>query len=769
MTRARASVALAVLASMATVGRARADEPTVEPAPAHAAPASESAAPAEAAPLGGDELAKEHEPVDVSVFAGDDTARIAGSAHRVSQEELETYEDDNVERTLTRIPGVYARGEDGYGLRPNIGLRGASADRSKKITLLEDGVLLAPAPYSSPAAYYFPLVTRTTAIEVFKGPSALRYGPQTIGGAVNLVTRPIPWGHRFGADLALGQELYAKTHAHYGYGEENAGWLIEVARLRSDGFKHQDGAAPLPQADTGFDKLEAMAKARVNTDPDRRVYNELRAKVGYSRERSNETYLGLTDADFRADPRRRYAASALDQMRYERTLVEVSHVLLVRDRLELVTTYYRHDLERTWHRLDAFAGASIADVLASPASGQRALYYAILKGEEDSVSSDQELFVVNNDREFVSQGIESVGAIELPSVLVPSLGALRQELAVGMRLHYDAAAKNHGRERHRMQRARLVRTSAPSETTELSHARSFAFSGYLVDELTVGRLFLAPGVRFELVETELENRLDGTVTEGTQRAMLPGVGAYVAITEELGALAGVHVGWSPVSPGQPEAIKPEVAVNYELGARFRKEESSAELVGFVSDYQNLTGECTFSSGCSEAQLDDQFNGGRVLVGGVEVAAGTALALPRSLRVPLRASYTLTKSRFTEGFASENPAWGVVEEGDELPNVPEHQLAAALGLDYAGVAGLDVGVTFVDSMRETAGSGTRLDAERTDAYAVVDAAIHWQALAPLRLYAKAENLFDAEYLVSRRPLGARPGHPRFVYLGAKLDL
>ena len=145
------------------------------------------------------------EPIDVSIFGDSrEVPRVAGSAHRIDEEALERFEDDNIENVLTRsAAGVYVRGEDGYGLRPNIGLRGANSDRSKKVTLMEDGVLLAPAPYSAPAAYYFPLTTRLTAVEVFKGPSAIRFGPNTIGGAVNLVTRRVPGlGHVFCFDLA---------------------------------------------------------------------------------------------------------------------------------------------------------------------------------------------------------------------------------------------------------------------------------------------------------------------------------------------------------------------------------------------------------------------------------------------------------------------------------------------------------------------------------------------------------------------------------------
>ena len=84
------------------------------------------------------------------------------------------------------------RGEDGFGLRPNIGIRGANPDRSKKVTLMEDGILFGPAPYSAPAAYYFPLITRMELVRVIKGPGAISFGPQTVGGAIDLVTRGIP-------------------------------------------------------------------------------------------------------------------------------------------------------------------------------------------------------------------------------------------------------------------------------------------------------------------------------------------------------------------------------------------------------------------------------------------------------------------------------------------------------------------------------------------------------------------------------------------------
>ena len=116
----------------------------------------------------------------------------AGSAHVLKSEELERFDHDDAHQVLKQVPGVYSRGEDGFGLRPNIGIRGVNPDRSKKITLMEDGVLFGPAPYSAPAAYYFPLITRMESVRVIKGPGRSSFGPQTVGGAVDLVTRRDP-------------------------------------------------------------------------------------------------------------------------------------------------------------------------------------------------------------------------------------------------------------------------------------------------------------------------------------------------------------------------------------------------------------------------------------------------------------------------------------------------------------------------------------------------------------------------------------------------
>ena len=71
------------------------------------------------------------------------------------------------------------------------------------------------------------------------------------------------------------------------------------------------------------------------------------------------------------------------------------------------------------------------------------------------------------------------------------------------------------------------------------------------------------------------------------------------------------------------------------------------------------------------------------------------------------------------------------------------------------------------MRDTAGSGPIPAGSGSDAYSVVDLAGHWQLLPSLELQLRIDNLLDEEYVVARRPFGARPGKPLTAQLGAEL--
>ncbi len=147
----------------------------------------------------------------VTIFGKrNDAADVPGSARVIARDELQQFLEFDIMRVLRTVPGVYVQDEEGFGLRPNIGIRGSGLDRSARIALLEDGVLIAPAPYSAASAYYFPTQRRMSAIEVLKGPAAVAVGPRTTGGAINLVSTPIPGALGANLDVRGGEQPFVR-------------------------------------------------------------------------------------------------------------------------------------------------------------------------------------------------------------------------------------------------------------------------------------------------------------------------------------------------------------------------------------------------------------------------------------------------------------------------------------------------------------------------------------------------------------------------------
>ncbi len=696
-------------------------------------------------------------PANETVVVGEravDVRRVAGSAQVIGREELERRELNDVHRVLQGVPGVYVREEEGFGNRPNIGLRGVNADRSGKITLMEDGVLLAPAPYSAPQAYFFPAMTRVVALEVFKGPASIRYGPNTVGGAINLRTRDVPIGLQGDADVAAGNYGYGKGHAVASWGDEQFGVLLEGVRWGSTGFKELDTLAP-----TGFSRDEVMLKARAATDPRKPLRTGVELKLTWADESSGESYLGLSDADYRANPYKRYAASSLDHFTSSRWQAQLSHVIEAGSNFSLRTTAYRNTFERAWVRFAAFRqGPDPYAVLTYTSNPNEDLYRNLLAGRASSQSLDQSLLVQNNRRTFVSQGVQTTGSWRT------TLGPVANELEFGARYHHDSRDLRDVSTGYAMTNGSLVPDG--TGTVERPWLNDYARAGsvWVQDSISWGGLLVVPGIRVELIDM-FEHILQRDVRFASRSAVpLLGLGAVYGLTNGVSFIAGVHQGFSPVGPGQDPAIKPERAVNSEAGVRYARAGTRAELIGFWSEYENVTGECTNSSGCVGNDLFQQFNGGRARVLGLEALGSRRQKVSGSVTLVGEAAYTLTQAIFLSSFTSADPVWGSVVAGDSIPYVPTHQLSLRLRAER-GPFELGVGAVYYGELREIAGSGPVPDELRVPARWLLDATASW-TFGDAKIYATATNLANRHDLVSRRPFGARPEAPLMVQMGFK---
>ena len=688
---------------------------------------------------------------------------IAASSMFLDEKAFAKFETNDINQILYSVPGVQIQQEDGFGLRPNIGMRGTGVERSSKITLMEDGILIAPAPYAASAAYFFPSMDHIESIEVLKGSSQIAYGPQTNGGAINLISDGIPEDFEFNAKASLGSFLTRKVQGSVGGSEENFGYLLKGTYFGSNGFKE------LPNgANTGFGKSDVLAKLRFNTKTDAKVYQAFNVKFGYTQENTNETYLGITKEDFDVNPLMRYAASAIDKIQSTHSQIALSHLIRPTKNLSINTSVYLNKFQRNWFKLDKLSadGATavgITDVLNDPTMLGSEL--DLMKGLDFNPSN--RLYIRNNNRAYTSKGVHSNVYYSFKTK------AISHNINLGLRLHQDEMDRFQWDDTYTMTEAELVLVKEGTPGTESNRIESAkAFATFLQYNLQYKRFSITPGIRYELMHFQKEDygkedtERTGSalvISENKTYVFLPGGSVNYNVKGNNYIFVGAHKGFSP--PNSNKETKAEESWNFELGAKGQSKGIAYEAVGFANRYQNLLGSDLAAAGGSGGT--DLFNGGEVAVYGFESMLGYNILKKYSseLKLPFIVTYTYTNAQFKSNFKSDGP-FGVVAIGDRLPYISDHQLFVQLGLEQKR---FDINVMFklLSAMRTSPGQGDFLEDQSAPVFYQLDLLARFKVNQHLSVYTKFNNLTNNVQRVAKHPAGWRPNMPLYVEGGVQV--
>lgn len=701
-----------------------------------------------------------------------DTLETGGSVQRLDTQDLEVFAYADINRILRQVPGVFLQEEDGFGLRPNIGIRGSGTDRSARVAIMEDGVLKSPAPYSAPAAYYFPRMARISAIEVAKGPAAIKYGPSTVGGAINFFSTPIPDGAAgtvaARASLLAGNHDSQRLHAWAGGwaplgGQMEIGALVEGLYEHSDGFKDIDIGGS-----TGYQMQDYTVKLGL-----RSANGGHAVELKYQRndETSDETYLGLALADFAIAPNRRYNGSQMDEMNVEHETYQLTHFIELAPQVSFTTIAYRTDTARAWYKLNDVRNTantgwdSLAAVLDNPAA--YAVPFADLVGAGGYTGRAGALRVRNNNRLYQSTGVQSVLSAGFGT------GLVNHTLELSARYHEDSEDRFQQDDRYQIINGNMVLTTAGapgSQDNRMGEAKAWAF--FIRNTIEAGPLTLEPGLRYETIDLRqtrwaLGDAVRATPTAVTQRnvdVFIPGISGIYLVAEDVRLLAGVHKGFT--NPGPGSTVDIETSWNYEAGVKLGNDAWQVEAIGFFNDYANLVGTCTASTGAN-CDIGDQFDGGEVDVKGLELLVGTTLGgiAQGGFAVPLSLAYTYTEGRFRTNFVSGYEPWGTVSAGDHLPYLPAHQVTFNAGVQLPRMR-INAAINRVSETRASAGQGPVAANDRIDGRTLVDLSAEYDLLENLSVFGTVQNLFDETYNAGFSPSGARPGAPQLWLVGLR---
>ena len=715
---------------------------------------------------------------EITIFGTAQDARdVAGGASVVTPEELEEFNTTDVVRALRRVPGVSLQIEDGWALRPNISIRGTATERSSRITLMEDGVLIAPAPYAAPSAYYFPTFGRISAIEVLKGPASITQGPYTVGGALNLVSTPIPEENQGFLQAEGGSDSTWRVHGWYGGGNERTHFLAETHQWHSDGYQKIDRS----NADTGFKKEDYLGKLSFTSDESAPVFQQLDIKLQYSREKSQQSYLGLTDNDFAGDELRRYGASLVDEMDNDHNQIEATWRIETQNGTGFSVTAYNNQTERAWYKTEgidfdgsdnpqSFGRTSWSNVVSAINHGESIgglnadQLQAILDGADTAEGSIQ---VRNNAREYTSRGIQMAFDKTL------STGSVDHSIQAGLRYHFDEEDRLQRNDTYQQLSGQLVLSEIGLEGNAGNRIQDAkAWAAYIYDRIDWGQWTLTPGLRYENIKLSRQrwytnsddpsSRDPDNFRDSRKNSVaiwLPGIGALYEFTSSTRLVAGIHKGFA--TPTNEPGVDPEESINYELGVRHDAGNVSFEAMFFFNDYDNLVGVCTNSSG-SDCEPGDAFNGQGVHIPGLELTAQTQFNLSDRWEMPLQAVYSWMDATFQSDFISE--IFGQVYKGDPVPYVPKSQLWASVGL-LGGPWSFYLSGNYVGSVCTKASCD---EFQKTESAVLFDLSAHYRFSSSWEMYAVVENLTDNLYIAAREPYGARPNKPQTFMVGAKFD-
>lgn len=710
---------------------------------------------AQSAPVTSTSPAATTSTIEVVGEAPQEQLTVPGSAEVVSQEKLEALQPLSPGEVLRTSSGIHVVEEEGIGLRLNLGFRGLDPDRSRTVLVLEDGVPVAPGVYGSPELYYTPLIEGVSRLEVVKGSGGIQWGPQTVGGVVNMVTPEPPLEPRTEAAVKGGSAGFLQARVSHGKTQGPFGTWAQ-------GF-HQRFAGPRA---LNLTRTELRGKLRV----ERSSQERLTLKLSLYDEQSQATYLGLTTPQFERNPN--LNAASHDFFHVQRLGLSAHQVWLPSPTLLVQTTAYGHLLQRNWSRQDyerVNTGADYERIVA--ADGVEV---------SEAPSDGSAIFFLDQNGQR-NRGYGTAG-LDTRATWFYRLGGLAGELDAGARLHLETA--------HLLLVQGGSAIAQSGTVLEEERRQVQALSGFVHTRLSwKERLRFSPGLRLEALEATrliLRQRLDETGTPSSTgtptdlsppergaaplTVLIPGLGFSYQAAEAVALFGGVHRGFAP--PRTQDAIsatgvnlelEAEQSWNTELGARLNAQTGlRGEVTAFWMEFQNQVIPPSESSGVVSSA--DAVNAGSTRHLGVEARMTLDPLEGRAtpLRLPLEASYTFVYARFTDG-------WSETIAGNVLPYAPEQLATLSAGIGHAekGLLKLTwsyVGPQYADKENtlEPTVDGTR---GLIDARQLLDLSLGWKLWQErLELQVSAKNLLNTRYIASRRPAGIQPGSPRLVVVG-----
>jgi len=523
---------------------------------------------------------------------------------------------------------------------------------------------------------------------------------------------------------------------------------------------------------------------KLSWEPDTAMYQRLEFKYGTSELDADETYLGLSEADFAADPYRRYAASRFDNIKTKERRSYLRYALAPSDDLDVIATLYQNTFSRNWYKLKDLRDGGWLDSDGNPTSLSLSSALAGAEGGTglNCLRGDMActLRVRANNRDYETQGVDVVSYYRFAT------GAAEHEIATGIRFNQDQVTRFQWDDDYSQLINGTIDGMTPGTPGDAGDRlqKTDALAVFLQDTIMVGAWGFTPGVRLEqLDQTYINNYASGSPSPtktNTMNLWAASFGATYKFNDSWIGFGSVNRGFSPPSPkSATSGINEETSLAYELGARYTNANQAlaVETVAFYTDFSDMIAiDNIGGTGSGETK-----NFGKVRNYGLEFSGQYDAGIANGWKVknPWYLTATYTNATQQNAAYSDDPEsiFSFGKAGNKVPYIPEWVLSLGTGVDSGRwgsyISGSYVSETFTtaNNVNDQVNGDGKPDARfgKTDAYFVADVSAFYRLRKGVKLFGGIQNVANVNYLVSRQPEGPRPGMPLFAYAGLEMDL
>ncbi|OXY80671.1 TonB-dependent siderophore receptor [Oceanimonas doudoroffii] len=535
-----------------------------------------------------------------------------GARNVVESEELHERGALNLEDALRRVPGVQVLDETGTGILPNIGVRGLNPLRSERVQLLVDGYPVAIGPYTNVGVSLFPVTLPSLeAVDIARGGAAVHYGPNNVGGVLNLVTRPIPnaFEQTLRERLLIAEDTgHVLTDTYYragGFVTDNLGLQFQANLLKGNGFRdHSDTEVQNYILDVDYFADDI---------------NEFKAQLQYY-DVTADLPGALSPAAYQSD--RNQSQRPYDRFDADMWRATLTWIHTPSDDVEFQWRNFAHKADRTFY----YSQSSSASHWADP------------EGAASNVNDTPRIFHVYGTEPRITKQLGN-------HTIMLGGRYVREEV------EFD------------INRLTLADGNYNDELRDWDFATN-AYAAYVSDTISLldDRLSITPGIRYEEVRTDwVDEKAGSNLTDSNNvSAWLPGLTVGLQATDKVFLFANAQRSLVPVQTAQvvrEGEFDNETAWNYELGARWQP-------------YSNLQTTATLFRIDYEDQIQHNRNTDRYENLGETRQQGIELESRWSptTDVDLGLTYTFLD---TEQLSDSSSSFA----GNDLPNAPRHHVSA----------------------------------------------------------------------------------------------